>query len=96
VLAMKASGVVEVLGVSFNNINPAVVVNFHASSTLELHGVEWSASSLSHFIPRKKLQYPLITSLGVSCSCSECFREEKNSCPSQELNYDYFVIQPIA
>jgi len=93
---MKASGIVEVLGISFNNINPTIVVNFHASSTLELHGDEWSASSLSHFILRKKPQYPLITSLGVSCSWSGCFRKEKNSCPSQDLNYNYFVIQPIA
>jgi hypothetical protein len=65
---MKASGIEEVLGISFNNINPNVVVNFHASSTLELHGDEWSASSLGHFIPRKKPQYPSITCLGVSCS----------------------------
>jgi hypothetical protein len=93
---MKASGIVEVFGISLNNINSTVVVNFHASSTLELHGDEWSASSFSHFIPRKKPQYPLITSLGVSCSWSGCFRKEKNSGPSQGLNYDYFVTQPMA
>jgi hypothetical protein len=91
---MKASGILHVLGISFNNINPTVV-NFHATSTLELHGDEWSASSLTHFIPRKKPQYPSITSLGVSCSWPGCFGNEKNSGPSQELNYDYFVIQPI-
>jgi hypothetical protein len=54
VLAMKVSGRVKVLGISFNNINPTVVVNFHVSSTLELQEDEWSATSLSHFIPRKK------------------------------------------
>jgi len=93
---MKASGIVEVLGISFNSISPTVFVKFHASSIFELHGDEWSASSLSHFIPRKKPQYPLITSPGVSCSWSGCFGKEKNSGPSQELNYSYFVIQPMA
>jgi len=83
---MKSSGKVEVLGISFNNISPTIVVNFHASSTLELHGDEWSASSLSHFIPRKKPQYSLITYLGISCSWSGCFGKEKNFGPNQELN----------
>jgi len=92
---MKANGTVEVFGISFNNIT-LTVVNCLASSTLELHGDEWSTSSLAHFIPRKKHQYPLIISLGVSCSWSGCFRKEKNSGPNQELNYDYFVIHPMA
>jgi hypothetical protein len=93
---MNVSGTVKVLGISFNNINPTKVVNFYKSSTLELQEDDWSASSLSHFIPRKKPQYPLNTCLGISCSQSGCFRKEKYFGPHQEFNHDYFVIQPMA